>query len=164
MATWLRAKKFARLLRYCGVNEEQELAPLWLILAKAPTKDRLTIFKGKVANEFLAPALFLLTQVTSLKWGMLNPNALELGLLGNAFLFTDSDVETAQGINQQLSLSSRAELRPPTRMPKSFSRPRSTCLGRTTLCSASFACWLCFVSFSLTGTPSSPFCTSTMVS
>jgi hypothetical protein len=87
------------------------LAPLWTILAKAPTKDRLTIFEGKVANEFLAlgaiykqfaPSLFLLTQVTSLKWGMLNPDALELGLLGDAFLFTDSDVETAQGINRQI--------------------------------------------------------------
>ncbi len=87
------------------------MAPLWLILAKAPTKDCLTIFEGKVANEFLAlgaiykqfaPSLFLLTQVTSLKWGMLNPDALESGLLGNAFLFTDSDVEMAQGINQQI--------------------------------------------------------------
>jgi hypothetical protein len=64
-----------------------------------------------VANKFLrlgaiykqfALSLFLLTQVTSLKWGMLNPNALELGLLGNTFLFTDSDVETAQGINRQI--------------------------------------------------------------
>jgi hypothetical protein len=42
-----------------------------LILVKAPTKDRLTIFEGKVANEFLAlgtiykqfaPSLFLLTR------------------------------------------------------------------------------------------------------
>ncbi len=87
------------------------MAPLWLILAKATTKNCLTIFKGKVANEFLAlgaiyeqfaPSLFLLTQMTSLKWGMLNPNALESGSLGNAFLFKDSDVETAQGINQQI--------------------------------------------------------------
>ncbi len=76
VATWLGVKNFACLLQYCGVNKEQELAPLWLILAKAPMKDRLTIFKGKVANEFLvlgaiyeqfALSLFLLTQVTSLK-------------------------------------------------------------------------------------------------
>jgi hypothetical protein len=33
---------------------------------------------------------------------MLNPDALETGSLGNAFLFTDSDVETAQGINRQI--------------------------------------------------------------
>jgi hypothetical protein len=33
---------------------------------------------------------------------MLNPNALESGLLGNAFLFTDSDVKTGQGINQRI--------------------------------------------------------------
>jgi hypothetical protein len=87
------------------------LAPLWTVLAKAPSKDRLGIFEGKVANKFLAlgaiyeqfvPSLFLLTQVTSLKWGMLNPDALETGSLGNAFLFTNSDVETAQGINRQI--------------------------------------------------------------
>jgi hypothetical protein len=87
------------------------LGPLWFILAKAPTKDRLTIFEGKVANEFLAlgaiyeqfaPSLFLLTHVTSLKWVMLNPNALESGSLGSAFFFTDSDVEMAQGINRQI--------------------------------------------------------------
>ncbi len=78
------------------------------VLAKAPSKDRLTIFEGKVANEFLAlgaiyeqftPSLFLLTQVMAMKWVMLNPAALESGLLGNAFLFTNSDVKTAQGIN-----------------------------------------------------------------
>ncbi len=87
------------------------MAPLWTILAKAPSKDRLGIFEGKVANKFLAlgaiyeqfaPSLFLLTQVTSLKWGMLNPDALETRSLGNAFLFTDSDVETAQEINRQI--------------------------------------------------------------
>ncbi len=33
---------------------------------------------------------------------MLNPDALETGSLGNAFFFTDSDVETAQGINRQI--------------------------------------------------------------
>jgi hypothetical protein len=46
--------------------------------------------------------VFLLTQVTSLKWGMLNPDALKTGSLCNAFLFTDSDVKTAQGINWQI--------------------------------------------------------------
>jgi hypothetical protein len=49
-----------------------------------------------------APSLFLFTQVTSLKWGMLNPDALESGSLGNTFLFTDSVVETAQGLNRQI--------------------------------------------------------------
>ncbi len=33
---------------------------------------------------------------------MLNPDALKTGSLGNAFLFTNSDVETAQGINRQI--------------------------------------------------------------
>ncbi len=84
---------------------------MWSILAKTPSKDWLGIFKGKGANKFLAlgaiykqfaPSLILLMQVTSLKWGMLNPDALETGSLGNAFLFTNSDVETAQGINQRI--------------------------------------------------------------
>jgi hypothetical protein len=173
VATWLGVENFARLLQYCGVNKEQEWAPLWLILVKAPTKSRLTIFKGKVANEFLAlgaiyeqfaSSLFLLTQVTSLKWGMLNPDALESGLLGNAFLLRTQTSRRRRGSTNKLSSSSRAELRPPIRMPKSFSKPRSTCLGQTTVCGASVACWLCFVRFSLMCTPLSPFCASTMVS
>ncbi len=111
MATWLGVENFVRLLRYSSVQEEDKLDPLWTVLAKAPSKDRLGIVEGKVANEFLAlraiyeqfaPSLFLLTQVTSLKWRMLNPDALKTGSLGNAFLFTDSDVETAQGINRQI--------------------------------------------------------------
>jgi hypothetical protein len=56
---------------------------------------------GAIYEQF-APSPFLLTQMTSLKWGMLNPGTLELRLLGNAFLFTDSDVETMQGINRQI--------------------------------------------------------------
>jgi hypothetical protein len=111
VATWLGVENFACLLRYCRVGKEQELSPLWSILARAPAKDCLTIFNGKVANEFLAlgaiykqfaPSLFLLMQVTSLKWGMLNPDALKSGSLGNAFLFTDMDIETAQGLNCQI--------------------------------------------------------------
>ena len=62
------------------------------------------ILEGKVANEFLAlgavyeqytPSLFLLTQITSLKWGMINPDSFESGSLGIAFYFTDSNVEVA---------------------------------------------------------------------
>jgi hypothetical protein len=69
------------------------------------------ILEGKVANEFLAlgavyeqytPSLFLLTQITSLKWGMINPDAFESGSLGIAFYFTDSNVEVAQSINRKI--------------------------------------------------------------
>lgn len=111
VSSWLGVENFNRLLRYCNVAEEAKLAPIWGTLARAPSKDRLTIFEGKVTNEFLAlgaiyeqftPSLFLLTQITSLKWGMLNPDALDTGSLGNAFLFTDSDVEMAQQINRQI--------------------------------------------------------------
>ena len=111
VSTWLGGETLTRLLKYCGVTDEQDFAPIWAKLAKAPAKDRLTILEGKVANEFLAlgavyeqytPSLFLLTQVTSLKWGMINPDALESGSLGNAFLFTDSNVEVAQSINRQI--------------------------------------------------------------
>ncbi|KAL3808781.1 hypothetical protein ACHAXA_011404 [Cyclostephanos tholiformis] len=111
VAAWLGAENFARLLKYCGVADEADLPPLWSAWAKAPAKDRLTIFEGKVANEFFSlgaiyeqftPSLFMLTQITSLKWGMLNPDALETGSLGNAYLFTDTDVELAQGVNRQI--------------------------------------------------------------
>jgi hypothetical protein len=43
---------------------------------------------------------------------MLNPDALESGLLGNAFLFMDSDVETAQGINQQIEFTQQGGATP----------------------------------------------------
>jgi hypothetical protein len=35
---------------------------------------------------------------------MINPDALDSGALGNAFLFTDSDVESEQGISRQIGL------------------------------------------------------------
>jgi hypothetical protein len=101
--------------------EERNLALLWRILANAPSKDWLTIFEGKVANKFLTlgaiyeqftPSLFLLTQVTVLKWGMLNPDALESGSLGNAFLFTDSDIKTAQSINRQINFIQQGSATP----------------------------------------------------
>lgn len=109
--SWLGAENFQRLLRYCAVATEADLPPLWHALAKAPAKDRLGIFDGKVANEFLSlgatyeqfsPTLFLLTQIISLRWAMVNADALESGSLGNAFLFTDSDVEAAQGLHRQI--------------------------------------------------------------
>lgn len=108
---WLGPENFRRLLRYCGVAAEADLPPLWSALAKANAKDRLSILQGKVANEFLAmgavyekytPNLFLLTELTSMRWTVVNPDALESGSLGNAFLFTDSDVEVEQGINRQV--------------------------------------------------------------
>ena len=109
--SWLGPENFQRLLKYCGAAVEADLPPLWSALAKATAKDRLGIFQGKVSNEFIAmgamyetytPNLYLLTEVTSLRWTMLNPDALDTGSLGNAFLFTDSDVEVEQGISRQI--------------------------------------------------------------
>jgi hypothetical protein len=54
VASWLGMENFARLFRYCGVHAEAKLAPLWSTLAKAPSKDCLTILEGKVSNDFLA--------------------------------------------------------------------------------------------------------------
>jgi hypothetical protein len=92
IASWLGVENFSRLLRYCHVEGEAELAPIWSTLARPPAKDRLTILEGKVTHEFLAlgaiyeqftPTLFLLTQIALMKWGMLNPDALDTGSLGN---------------------------------------------------------------------------------
>ncbi len=109
--SWLGPENFQRLLKYCGVAVEADLPPLWAALAKAPAKDRLRILQGKVANEFIAmgavyekytPNLYLLTEVTALRWTMINPDALDLCSMGNAFLFTDSDVEVEQNISRQI--------------------------------------------------------------
>ena len=109
--SWLGPENFQRLLKYCGAAVEADLPPLWAALAKATAKDRLGIFQGKVANELIAmgatyenysPNLFLLTELTALRWSMINPDALDTGSLGNAFLFTDSDIEAEQGISRQI--------------------------------------------------------------
>ena len=111
--SWLGPENFRRLLKYSGVPLEADLPPLWSALAKANAKDRLGIFQGKVANELVAmgaiyekymPNLYLLTEVTALRWTMINPDALDLGSMANAFLFTDSDVEAEQGISRQIGL------------------------------------------------------------
>jgi hypothetical protein len=59
---------------------------MWHALAKANAKDCLGILQGKVAKEFLAmgamyekytPNLYLLTEVTALRWSVTNPDALD---------------------------------------------------------------------------------------
>jgi hypothetical protein len=73
------------------------------------------ILQGKVCGKLLSmDAVFLaeeftvnlnlLTHLTSLQWAMITPNSLETGCLGNAFLFTDSNMEERQHINKQLKL------------------------------------------------------------
>jgi hypothetical protein len=68
------------------------------------------ILQGKVHGKLLSmDAIFsaeeftvnlnLLTHLTSLH-GRYHPNSLETGCLGNAFLFTDSNVEECQRINK----------------------------------------------------------------
>ncbi|KAL3806886.1 hypothetical protein ACHAXA_000796 [Cyclostephanos tholiformis] len=56
--------------------------------------------------EKYTPNLYLLTELTSFRWPMLNPDALDSGALGNAFYFTDSDVESEQNISQQIGMIS----------------------------------------------------------
>jgi hypothetical protein len=84
-------------------------------LAGAPARDRLMILQGKVCGKFLSmDAIFsaeeftinlnLLTHLTSLQWAMITPDSLKTGCLGNAFLFTDSNVEEHQRMNKQLQL------------------------------------------------------------
>jgi hypothetical protein len=109
--SWLGPENFVRLLRYCGAAAEANLPPLWPALAKANSKDRLGILQGAVRNEFLAlgalyeqfsPNLSFLTEATALRWRMTNADALESGSMGNAFLFTDTDVEEEQSISRQV--------------------------------------------------------------
>jgi hypothetical protein len=158
VAAWLGAENFACLLKYCGVADEHNLAPLWSTWAKAPAKDRLNIFEGKAANEFFAlgtiyeqftPSFFLLTQITSMKWGMLNPDALESGSLGNAFLFTDSDVELAQGVNRQIDFIQQGGATPSYADAQMLLKAKINFRGPTPPSVVSFVCSLSIV-------PSSP--------
>jgi hypothetical protein len=107
----LGPQNFSRLLRYSQVASEDHLSSLWKALAGAPARDRLMILQGKVRGELLSmDAVFsaeeftvdlnLVTHLTSLQRAMIMPDSLETGCLGNAFLFTDSDVEERQRINK----------------------------------------------------------------
>ncbi len=115
VAVWLGPENFSRLLRYSQVASKDHLSPFWKALAGAPACDRLMILLGKVHGKLLSmDAVFsaeeftvnlnLLTHLTSLQWAMITPNSLKTGCLGNAFLFTDSNVEERQHINKQLQL------------------------------------------------------------
>jgi hypothetical protein len=115
VAVWLGPENFSHLLRYSQVTRENHLSPLWKALAGAPARDWLMILQGKSCGKLLSmDAVFsaeeftinlnLVTHLTSLQWAMITPNSLETGCLGNAFLFTDLDVEERQRINKQLQL------------------------------------------------------------
>ncbi len=115
VAVWLGPENFSCLLCYSQVASKDHLSPLWKALAGAPARDGLMILQGKVHGELLSmDAVFLaeeftvnlnlLTHLTSLQWAMVTPNSLKTSCLGNAFLFTDSNVEERQRINKQLQL------------------------------------------------------------
>jgi hypothetical protein len=115
VAVWLGPKNFSCLLHYSQVSSKDHLSLLWKALAGAPACDRLMFLQGKVRGEllsmddvFLAEKftvnLNLLTHLTSLQWAMITPDSLKTGCLGNAFLFTDSNVEERQRISKQLQL------------------------------------------------------------
>ncbi len=115
VAVRLGPKNFSRLLRYSLVAGKDHLSPLWKSLAGAPACDRLMILQGKVRGKLLTmDAIFLAEEFTinlnllmhliSLQWAMITPDSLETGCLGNAFLFTDSDIKEHQRINKQLQL------------------------------------------------------------
>jgi hypothetical protein len=123
VAVWLGPENFSRLLHYSQVISEDYLSPLYKALAGAPARDRLMILQGKVCGELLSiDAVFsaeeftvnlkLLTHLTSLQWAMITPDSLETGCLGNAFLFTDSNVEECQCINKQLQLIQSGDATP----------------------------------------------------
>ncbi len=115
VAVWLGLKNVSCLLHYSQVASKDHLSPLWKALAGAPAHDWLMILQGTVRGKLLSMDvvfsaeeftvnLNLLTHLTSLQWAMITPNSLETGCLGNAFLFTDSNVEEHQRINKQLQL------------------------------------------------------------
>ncbi len=69
----------------------------------------------------LLPLLLLLPLPLPLLLPLL-PLPLETGCLGNAFLFTDSNVEERQRINKQLQLIQSGGATPSLRMPNQSSR------------------------------------------
>jgi hypothetical protein len=133
VAAWLDPENFTGLLHYSNVTSEDHLALLWKALACAPACDRLMILQGKVRGKhlkmdavFLAEVftikLNLLMHLTSLYWAMVFPYSLEMSCLGNAFLFTNSEMEKHQHINKQLHLIQSGGVTPSLLNAKRFSR------------------------------------------
>jgi hypothetical protein len=84
---------------------------------------------------------------------MLNPNALELGLLGNAFFFIDSGVEMAQWINQQIEFIQKGRATP------SYADAQVLLKAKINLPGPDDSLWCVLRMLAV-----SPFCASTMVS
>ncbi len=157
VAVWLGPENFSRLLRYSQVTNEDHLSPLWKALAGAPTCDGLTILQGKVRGKLLSmDAVFLAEEftvnfnlvmhLTSLQWAMITHKSLETGCLGNAFLFTDSDVEERQRINKhQLQLIQSGDATPSLADAQSILKMKVNLPGadnsvRCILCMQAFFC------------------------
>ena len=112
---WLGPDNLARLHRFCRVRREADLPDFWRRGAAAKEKDRLALLQSAVREELVAmgeaylsesycPPPKLLTNLVGMMWAMVNPDALETGALGNAFLFGDLDVEQQQEILAILEL------------------------------------------------------------
>ena len=84
---------------------------------------------GAVFEQFMV-SLSMLIELTSLCWAMINADALETGLLGNAFLFTDLDVEEMQGLAQTKDLCRKigcGDLEP--LLPSKLNASKPVCLA-----------------------------------
>lgn len=112
---WLGPDNLKRLLRFCRVGTEADLPAFWHRMAAAKEKDRLALLQSAVREELVTmgeaylgesycPTPRLLANLIAMMWAMVNPDALETGALGNAFLFGDLDVEQQQEIIAILDL------------------------------------------------------------
>ena len=108
---WLGYTRFTRLLRISAVQGEADLHPIWLKLANAKKKERLSILQshldenreslGEYHLSFIANAA-LLNLLESLSYAMVSKDAIETGL--NPFFFGDSDMEASQQANARVEL------------------------------------------------------------
>jgi hypothetical protein len=112
VASMLGEDYLRRLLGYCGVLDEASLPPMWAVLANAPKSNRLHIFHGKVADEYIAqglqfehhvPTLGFFNNFMTMNWMPFN-EAIETGSLANPFQFGDTNQEDAHNINRHIQL------------------------------------------------------------
>ena len=115
VSSWLGAENTKQLLLLCCVGDESQLTGVWPKMAAAKQKDQLSILQGAAKDQLrmmgenrLAETLCLspnfLANLIMMNWAMITSDSLDTGSLGNAFMFSDSDVEKSHMLMKKLQL------------------------------------------------------------
>jgi hypothetical protein len=116
---WIGAQQLQKLLRYCHVQAESNLAPIWLQLASAKKSERLSIVQGMYdfyreqlgeSHLTMVADLSVLTHTTSVCWDMVTRDSIKTGI--QPFRFPETDLEAYQRRNAEIELMLSGQANP----------------------------------------------------